>query len=457
MKTTAKLAIIAVLLLTLAGAAMAKKERKLHAGAYISSAKIAIVSGDQSRYPEAIAMLDSLFMHYGPNSQGLSLMGQVMVDYIETAQGPFNKREYVEKMVAYNDSLHLCCDNEDIKKKYRKDCKKFTELSDSTLIQYWRGSYNNGIELLDRVEELSDEAKNTTDSADIALAIADREAVLDTLVANMDLAVMINPNDHRAYVGIASGYEKSGILEKAIEWLEKGVERAEDKASLYLSIAYNYINLNRYCDAIPAFKNYIEIENTDTPNLYNLTVCYNNCGFYDSAMVVTKQILEVDPANADALLQVGRYWNQKGREAADSATSYQTVDDETNAHIWRDKRKEAFDSSLVYFKQASDAKPDNPTYLEEYALISHVNGYLEQAAEAFGKVTVLSPNDADAWMSLGDCHFNLRAWNDAIAAYEQVITLQSTNKEIIERLHDLYQEVGNSAKQAEMTKKLESL
>ncbi len=458
MKTPAKLALVTVLLLCLAGAASAgKKGRKLSADVYIRTAKIEILSGDIERYPTAMAMLDSLFMYYGPHSNGLNLMVQVLVDYVDKAQGPFEKRPYIEKMVAYHDSLRMCCENKDIKKKYRKDCKKLTELSDSTMVKYWRESYVAGFELLERVEYLTDEINNGTDSVDIELAKTDRAAVIDSLVANMELAIIVNPTDHRAYVGCGSAYEKAGELEKAIEWLEKGVVVTENKSALYLSIAYNYINLNRYCDAIPSFKNYIEIETTDVGNMYNLCVCYNNCGFYDSGLTVTKLILDVDPQNADALVQIGRYFNQVGRDAADSATFYQNAEDEANAEIWRDNRTTAFDSSLVYFKSAVDAKPENTSYLEEYAIISHINGYLDQAAEAFAKVTQLAPQNEDSWISLGDCHFNSRKWKDAIAAYEEVINLDPNNREILERLHDLYGETGDHAKQAEMTKKLESL
>ena len=72
-----KLLLIMVLAALLAGSVSAGKPRKLPASAYIKSAKIHILSGNTERYEQAVAMLDSLFMYYGPNAEGLYWM----VDY----------------------------------------------------------------------------------------------------------------------------------------------------------------------------------------------------------------------------------------------------------------------------------------------------------------------------------------------------------------------------------------
>ena len=89
-------------------------QRKLPAKAYLTSAKIDVIEG---RPQEAIALLDSLFMNYGPVSEGLGLMGQIMVDFVSATPTAHAKAPYVEKMVAYFDSLRMCCGNEKIDKK----------------------------------------------------------------------------------------------------------------------------------------------------------------------------------------------------------------------------------------------------------------------------------------------------------------------------------------------------
>ena len=82
--------------------------RKLPVGAYIKSAKIEILSGEIERYQNAIILLDSLFIHYGPHAEGIYWMGQIEVDYIDRAASPMEKKPHVERFKSFTDSLHIC-------------------------------------------------------------------------------------------------------------------------------------------------------------------------------------------------------------------------------------------------------------------------------------------------------------------------------------------------------------
>ena len=66
--------------------------RKLPAGTYLTSAKINVI---EDRPEDAVAMLDSLFLFYGPHAQGLELMAQILVDFDVIRAGYF-----------MNDGLH---------------------------------------------------------------------------------------------------------------------------------------------------------------------------------------------------------------------------------------------------------------------------------------------------------------------------------------------------------------
>ena len=118
MRTVVK-ALVVILAVTFAcdSAWAGKKGRKLSVGAYLKTAKIEILSADLKRYEYAIAMLDSLFMHYGPHAEGLYLMGQIMVDHIDRTSGLTEKAPYLETMVAYFDSLRIWCADKEIKKR----------------------------------------------------------------------------------------------------------------------------------------------------------------------------------------------------------------------------------------------------------------------------------------------------------------------------------------------------
>ena len=461
LKITAKLTIIAVTILCLAATSFAgKKNRKLTVGAYISSAKIEIVSGEIERYETAITYLDSLFINYGPHAEGLHLMGQIMVDYIDRTANLHKRAEYVDILVAYVDSLHMCCDNKDIKKKYRKDCDKYTDLGDSVKVRYWKEFYNAGIEQKNAAEELQDELANETDSSMVEMLKKDIEANLDSSITNMQMVTVLHPKGYHAYVGLGSAYEKAGDYDTAIEWLKKGLEHVEDtltRPNLFFSLAIYNIQKDDFCGAIPYFKEYCESFPDDTSTLYNLAACYNNCKFYDSALAVNHQILQYASDNLDALTAIGLFHNQLARNASDSVGYYQSQDNDQQVDIWNGKRNEAFDSSIVYFRRAANAHPEDISALEQFGTVAALTNRYEEASGAFGKLTELVPTNSEYPRSVGDFQLRLKQFDQAITAYEKTVAIDPGDVETWERLVSLYHEQGQPQKKAEAEKKLKSL
>ncbi len=460
LKLTAKLTLILALLLCLGGSSFAgKKDRKLTVGAYLSTAKIEIISGDPERRETAVAYLDSLFLHYGPHAEGLKLMAQIQVDYITDAADPKEKLKYVEKLVAYVDSLHVCCEDKKIKDKYRKDCDKHVEFVDSLKQLYWRDFYNTGIEKLQFLTDYQAEIAAAPDSFYRADYEQRSAATLDTLVTIMQMVSLLNSQDHRAYLGLSSAYEKVGDFEKAIEWLDKGVAYVteEEKPGMLLRLAYMNIQNNDFGGAIPYFKQYVELVPDDTVNMGNLAICYNNVGYYDSAAAVNLRILEIDPASRDALINMGRYHNQRAREATDSSTEARKRGDEEAAQFWTAKRDEEFDSSLVYFKSAVENYPDDIESLEQYATIVGLRSMYAEAAVTFRKLADLEPSSAEYARAAGDFYLRNQKFDDAIVEYERTVQRDPGDKDTWERLADLYDNNGDTQKATAAKKKVEEL
>jgi tetratricopeptide (TPR) repeat protein len=450
--------LIAVVILTAGGGDVwAGKGRKLPVGAYLKSAKIEILSGELERYKNAIAMLDSLFLHYGPHAEGLYLMGQIMVDYIEKTPDPEQKAPYIEKMVAYFDTLHMACENKKIKKSYRKGCKKYIVIADSLKVKYWRQFFNAGVAKLGSAEQLRQDMDNEADSSIRAIMERDFKANLDSTIQNMKLALIAIPDSTRTYLIIDKAYGLQGDFQTGIDWLKKGLEQTKDSAIIIPSIAYDYIQLNDYCGAIPYYKASVQMDPESIANLINLAICYHNCEFYDSAATIYYRILALQPDNVDILINVGIYFNRKAGMASDSATKYQDEGNEQMAKTWRSKRDEAFDSSRVYFKRAFELKPDDAFAAEQYAVVSALLGDCQEAIRGFAKVAEMEPERTDNWISLGDCHLTLKQFDEAINAYEKAVELDPTDIRIWEHLKDLYYETGRKEKLAEAEKKIAEL
>jgi tetratricopeptide (TPR) repeat protein len=448
---------IMALTLAIAGSAWSGRQgRKLPVDAYIKSAKIDILSGDLDRYPEALALLDSLHMHYGPHAEALKLTAQIYVDMIDKTSDPDKMAPYVDSMVKYFDETKACCANKDIKEKYRDNCDEYTQLADSTLVKYWGQFYNAGVEQLNRVKEATDKLEEETDSIAIEYLKEKRTANVDSCLANMNLAIAVEPSDYRTYVTISSIYEETEQYDKAVEWLKKGLDLTDKRASLLLPVAYNYIKLRDFCSSIPYFKEYIDSVPNDVGNMTNLAACYNNCKMYDSAVMVYNQILEKEPTNLDALISIGFYYNQRASDASQAESKARAADDAAGIADAKAAKSAAFDTALSYFTRAVEADSDNTDAIEQYALINAIQGNYETAAEGFTKLVSLKPGQIDSWISLGDCHLKLKQFSEAAAAYEKAIEIDPGRIPILETLHEIYKETGEPDKVKAVEAKLKA-
>ncbi|MEW5994088.1 MAG: tetratricopeptide repeat protein, partial [Candidatus Zixiibacteriota bacterium] len=411
-----------------------ERELKKPLDVYLRSAKIDIVAG---RNDSAVVYLERLFEHYGPHAEALYWMAQIQVDFLEKASGPTAKQPYVEKMVAYIDSLNMCCENKEIKKKYRKDCKKYLDVTDSLLVKYWRQFFNDGLRQFNLAEELKADLGTIEDSVTRANMEEDIRANLDTCIQNMSLTIMCIADSSRPYLIIDKAYGIRGKYEKGIEWLKKAYEVANDSATIQQSLAYDYIQIDDYCGAIPYYQDWVNSNPGDpqlTRIMTNLSICYSRCDLPDSALALYYRILAIDPENVDMLASVGNHFNNVARAAADSVSYYMGENNQAQADVWTAEKNEAFDSARVYFGRAFELRPDDVAIAELYAVICALLEDFEAAAVGFHRLTELEPQLPGNWTYLGDCYISLKQFNKAAAAYEKVVELEPDNISVWEHL-----------------------
>jgi tetratricopeptide (TPR) repeat protein len=449
-----KIAAIGMIVVLAAGAAVFAQGRKLPEGAYIKTAKIELTYDNLDHCPLAIAMLDSLFLNYGPHGEGLYLMTRIWDMYIEKTGGLKEKKEYVAKFAAYNDSLHKACTNETIKKKYRDKCDLYVQVSDSFKVQHWRMFQQGAVAAMNRLDTLIRAVAEATDSTVKAENQAMVAPMVDTAYMYAELAIALDSIDPDLYLVLGSVYEKQKEYAKSTEWLAKGLAHAKDSSQILMQMAYNEIYANKYGAAIPYFQQYLALRPQDTTNWFNLAVCYSNTKQYDSAVAVYYRMLKLAPQSTDALTGLGEFYMQLARSANDSATSARQASDDKKAGIWTDKRNSNLDSACAYLKSAFQLDSTNAGVGEEYAIAATTLGKYEDAAAAFAKLTELDPQQSGNWISLGDCYIGLRKFAEATAAYEKVIALEPNNRPILEKLRELYQEARRTDKVAEIDKKL---
>lgn len=416
-------------------------QAKLPLDVYIRSAKIEILSGEPERYQTAIQYLDSVSFYYGPHAEAYYWMSLIYVDFIEKTPDLAEKKGYVEKYVAYNDSLNITCNNKKLDKKHRKGCEDFLEKGDSTTVKYWREFYNSAVQQLQQIDVARSDQRADTAAAAKEFFQNKISDLADSAAMNMEMAILLDSTDHRPYLGLATAYEAEGELAQSTELLVRALNLTEDSTSLLLQIAYNYINQNDYCGSIPYLRAYVNKVPSDTSNLYNMAAVYNRCDQIDSAVAMYRRMLDENPNSVDALTGIGKYFNQIALGIMDSVRNYQKANDQAGVKKWQNIRNNYFDSARVYFGKAFAITPDEKSVAEEYAVVCYITEDYAAAIQPFKKLTELEPTNPDNWTSLGDCYLKTQQFGKSARAYEKVVELQPDNIGVWENLEALYKEL----------------
>jgi len=484
----ANASMVLLLLLGLAaGGVSADKGRKLPADAYIKTAKIEVIEakGDTNRINTAIAMLDSLVMHYGPRPEAYYWMSKIMIDKTNLQPTPDQKLVFLNQLVAYIDSLKWVCGDAKLNKKLREKCGDWTMEIDTARFVIWGDFYNDGLERLNGLEDLINTMDGVSDSATLAQMKSDVEAQADTTRLMLRLAIAVDSTQDRSLRAMASVFEKMERYDSATTYLKKAIPYVENRLDMWTAIAYDYTQMNDYGGAIEWFQMFVDTA-LATPGILddeanrgsviaimeNLSICQNNVKRYEDAFANYRRLLEVDPNNLDALVGIGRYYRQLAISASDSANAYQKATKEAKVAEWRNTRDQLFDSAIVSMQKAVDIQSADPeiasdqwarreyiSHLDELSLLLVIRGRYQDGLDHFLKLVELDPNNTGAWTSIGDCRINLGDYKGAADAYEKVIAIDPGKKQVLERLVDLYSapEARNEKRKAEVEKMLKNL
>ena len=89
---------------------------------------------------------------------------------------------------------------------------------------------------------------------------------------------------------------------------------------------------------------------------------------------------------------------------------------------------------------------NNPNFWKETADTCFARERFEKAAEAYLRLTELTPNDADAWIGRGNALFALERYPDATAALERALVLSPDNAEALALLAECFEKTGAAEK-----------
>lgn len=435
----------------------AQNRPKLPQSAYLKSAKIAMLDKNP-RYEEALQFINEMIGYYGPVPEGYFLKGNIYSEFA-ARENDFNRKiEYFTFAAANYDSMFASCKNDDVKKNLKSDCRKFSNVIDSIKVYYWAENYNDGVKALGRIdEEILPRMKEAADSTEKEAASAEMKAVADSAKAYFRLAIAVDPTKYRPFEGVALTHDRLKEFDSSVVWFRKATDLEPDSLYLIQNTAYGYIQLNDWANAAEYFKKLSAKVPDDASTLLNIAICFNNMRMFDSAYIYDVRALKADTTLSAAFIDVGRYFLIKSQAYSDSIKQATQENKTAVANNFMSIRDNLLDSSAYYLGQGIKYEPENVEAIEQYGVVTLVNGQYEDAAGAFKRLTELEPFKKDHWINLGDIYIQTQKFEEAIAPLEKASELDPGDVKVWEVLRDLYSNTDNTAKANKAQAKIDEL
>jgi tetratricopeptide (TPR) repeat protein len=185
------------------------------------------------------------------------------------------------------------------------------------------------------------------------------------------------------YIDVAKGKDVSAFytlsviatknedIEKAISWLKRGVEVTGDK-DLQGELINTYIRNNMLGKATEDMERLVETDPTNTNNLLNLGILYDNEKRNAEALEIYQRVLDLEPNNYDCNYNLAVfYFNDavkiKGKVDAMDIKTYQKEGAAIEAQVC-----ERFNKSKPYFLKCNEVKPDSDDVTQNLATLEKV-------------------------------------------------------------------------------------
>ncbi len=439
-----KIAIALIVIAALAGPVMAQESNCKTQQCFVQSAKI------HYKVYKKTKLREDLYHCIGLLKEAASLFPHhpELYYYLGTFYAEINA---IDTMVAYFDSTTTYCDDESIDKSQRNNCfkgDKYIEKMQKLREDIWERTYNDGVNymqqfdtvqaMIDRVS--SDDSLKTLDSL--------KGEAYRLAKESFDLAMLAKPSEPRTYDALAVLYEREKKFQDAVDTYNKAIGLMGEDSALTSKLAYAYIYIPDWKNAIIWFQKYLEYAPDDVNAMINLSVAYNAEGDYQKWYEYLARALKLQPDNTQLLFNAGQYWFLKMQEANDSLTEI------TDSTAEAKERRKAFDaqvvadrdSAIASFEKVVQITPEDTDALKRLGILYLIATKTEKAAETFEQYLKLDSTDASALDYLSRAYIILGKSKEAITPLEKMVDMDPGNLDAWQRLAEIYEYNGMTDK-----------
>lgn len=177
--------------------------------------------------------------------------------------------------------------------------------------------------------------------------------------------------DAASYYTLSVIEKQNGNLESAINWLKRGVEDTGDK-DIQGELINTYIQNDMLDEAVGDMESLVTSDPTNTNNLLNLGILYDNQGEAQKALDTYAKVLEMDPDNYDCNFNLAVFYFNSAVQIKKEVDAMDMKTYQKEGAAIEAKACDRFKQAKPYFEACDRIKPGTAEIEENLTSLNNV-------------------------------------------------------------------------------------
>ncbi len=303
------------------------------------------------------------------------------------------------------------------------------------------GLSEKAIENFNKAIEYAGDAKDIVEDGYLYLAFEyENLEQFDNAIFCLKKVVGFNPKNDSALFEIAFCYEMSNKDHEAIDFFNEFLDKNPYSDSIWFNLGIVYNRLNMFEKAIAAYDYTIAIKEDFAPAYFNKANSLANQNQLKEAITCYEQTFKYEKPEAITYCYIAEcYEKLKRHDLAISNYNRAISIDSTLADAWIGMgivmdQQDKLTEGIHYLKKGVDLEKTNAEYLYVIAEAYQKLGFMDEAANAFGKVVELDPALGNIWLDYSNLLFEMGEKEKTLEIISEGIKHQPDNADLFYRM-----------------------
>jgi cytochrome c-type biogenesis protein CcmH/NrfG len=253
---------------------------------------------------------------------------------------------------------------------------------------------------------------------------AHNEQELDKSLDLFITSTILNPKDYRGFLRTGYAYALKGDNQNAVVYMEKGARLAPENPDMLRGYADVLFFSGQGQEALTIYKKILEKNPDDVEVLKDVASIYSASNDFEQALTYLEKAVKVDPEYKDGQFNVGE--------------------------IYRQKINQVIDTLGALKDEAGEYRKDQESTAKVEELLKRKQEYLASAQSSYRQVLAIDTSDVEAMDRLAEIYQEEEDFDQALVMLRNVVERDSTNCKAWQQLAFIYakRNMGDEAKNA---------